>query len=266
MTVKVVTWNVNGIRAREDEFLRLLDEEKPDVAMLQETKATAEQLPASLYGLLGLPAYHSIWHGSAGYSGVSVHLRKDVFERPRDAHPPFDFETRVAEAHAVKKSGEPFVFVSMYLPNGGKDYQAKLAFMRALATYPDDLVRRSRADATFATENIVVAGDLNVARAEMDVHETERKPRATGQRPEERKLFEQFLAAGLVDVCRTLAPEDRELFTWWPYWNEQRARNVGWRIDYVLATRALAARAKESRVRRDFGTSDHAPVVVTFDP
>ena len=254
--MKVVTWNVNGIRAREDEFLRLLDEEKPDVAMLQETKATAEQLPPSLYGLLGLPAYHSIWHGSAGYSGVSVHLRKDVFERPRDAHPPFDFETRVAEAHAVTKSGEPLVFVSMYLPNGGKDYQAKLAFMRSLATYPS----------TFATENIVVAGDLNVARAEMDVHESERKPREPiGQRPEERKLFEQFLAAGLVDVCRALAPEDRELFTWWPYWNEQRARNVGWRIDYVLANRALASRATESRVRREFGTSDHAPVVVTFD-
>ncbi|HEY1955178.1 MAG TPA: exodeoxyribonuclease III [Polyangiaceae bacterium] len=254
--MKLVTWNVNGIRSREAELLRLLDEEKPDVAMLQETKATAEQLPASLYGLLGLPAYHSIWHGSAGYSGVSVHLRKDVFERPRDAHPPFDFETRVAEAHAVTKTGERFVLVSMYLPNGGKDYQAKLAFMRALANYPS----------TLASDNVIVAGDLNVARSDMDVHESERKPRAIGQRPEERKLFEQFLGAGLVDVCRELAPDDRELFTWWPYWNEQRARNVGWRIDYVLATRSLASRAKEFRVRRDFGTSDHAPVVVTFGP
>jgi exodeoxyribonuclease-3 len=250
--MKLITWNVNGVRAREAELLRLLEEERPDVVMLQETKATVEQLPASLYGLLGLPDYHSIWHGSAGYSGVSLHLRKDVFERPRDAHPPFDFETRVVEAHVRRKDGEAFVFVSMYLPNGGKDYQAKLEFMRALASYPT----------TFAAENVVVAGDLNVARAEMDVHESERKPRAIGQRPEERKLFEQFLAAGLVDVCRALAPDDRELFTWWPYWNEQRARNVGWRIDYVLASKAIAARAEAFRVRRDFGTSDHAPVVV----
>ena len=247
--MKLITWNVNGVRAREAEVLRLFDEEAPDVLMLQETKATLDQLPPSLHGLLALPGYHSIWHGSAGYSGVSLHLKKSRFERPRDAHPPFDYETRVVEAHA----GD-FVFVSMYLPNGGKDFDAKLAFLRALAEWPHE----------FAGKNLVVAGDLNVARTDLDVHESERKPRAIGQRPKERELFEKFLAAGLVDVCRKLAPDDAGLFTWWPYWNEQRARNVGWRIDYVLANEPLASRATVSRVRRDFGSSDHAPVIVHF--
>jgi exodeoxyribonuclease-3 len=252
--VKLVTWNVNGIRARETEVLKLLDEERPDVAMFQETKATLEQLPASLYGLMALPDYHSIWHGSAGYSGVSVHVRKSVFERPKDAHPPFDYETRVAEAHTTSKAGEPWAFVTMYLPNGGKDFDAKIKFMRALAAYP----------ATFAGKKLLIAGDLNVARADIDVHRSQRKPGLIGQRTEERELFEKFLAAGLVDVCRNLAPDDKHLFTWWPYWRESRERNVGWRIDYVLTQGALADTAKEFRVRREFGTSDHAPVIVDF--
>ena len=192
-----MTWNVNGIRARDAEFLKLLEEEQPDVAMLQETKSTIEQLPPTLYGLMGLHTYHSIWHGTAGYSGVSVHLKKTRFSRPSDAHPEFDFETRVAEAHV-----DDWVFVSMYLPNGGKDFEAKLKFMRSLAAYPS----------AFAGKKVIIAGDLNVARAPVDVHKSQRKPGAIGQRPEERVLFEKFLSAGLVDVVRTLAPDDKELF------------------------------------------------------
>ena len=249
-TVKLVTWNVNGIRAREKEVLALLEEEAPDVLLLQETKAKIEQLPPTLYGLGALPKYHSIWHGAAGYSGVAVLTKRGTFEAPKDAHPPFDFETRVVEAHA----GD-FVFVTMYLPNGGKDYQAKLNFMEALAAYP----------ATFKDKKLVIAGDLNVARAEIDLHKSQRNPDAIGQRPEERVLFEAFLKnGGLVDVCRTLAPDDDGLFSWWPYWRNAREKNVGWRIDYVLANEPLASTAKESRIRREFGTSDHAPVVVTF--
>jgi exodeoxyribonuclease-3 len=248
--VKLITWNVNGIRARESELLALLDEEKPDVVMLQETKATHEQLPATLYGLMAILDYHSIWHGSAGYSGVSVHLRKSTFDKPKAAHPPFDYETRVVEAHVGT-----WVFVSMYLPNGGKDFDAKLKFMRGLANYPS----------TLAAEKIVIAGDLNVARADIDVHRSQRKVGLIGQRPDERELFEKLLAGGLVDVCRKLAPDDKNLFTWWPYWRNARERNVGWRIDYVLMNEPLASTVKECRVRREYGTSDHAPVIVLFE-
>jgi exodeoxyribonuclease-3 len=254
--VKLITWNVNGIRARENELLSLLADEKPDVLMLQETKATLEQLPATLYGLTAILDYHSIWHGSAGYSGVSVHLRKGVFERPKDAHPAFDYETRVVEAHTkLVSGGGAWVFVSMYLPNGGKDFDAKLKFMRALGAYPKALGDEGK--------TVVIAGDLNVARADIDVHRSQRKVGLIGQRPEERDLLEKFFA-GLVDVGRARAPDDKQLFTWWPYWRNARERNVGWRIDYVLMNEPLATTVTDVRVRRDFGTSDHAPVIVAF--
>ena len=99
----------------------------------------------------------------------------------------------------------------------------------------------------------------------MDVHKSQRKPGQIGQRAEERELFEKFLSAGLVDVVRKLAPDQKDLYTWWPYWRGLREKNEGWRIDYVITNEEMAARAKEFRSRREFGTSDHAPLVVTFD-
>jgi exodeoxyribonuclease-3 len=98
----------------------------------------------------------------------------------------------------------------------------------------------------------------------MDVHPKERKPRATGQLPEERALLERIIGRGLVDVQRTLHPDDTEMFTWWAPWRSMRQRNIGWRLDYVLASAALAARADSCVVQREFGTSDHGPVIAAF--
>jgi exodeoxyribonuclease-3 len=111
---------------------------------------------------------------------------------------------------------------------------------------------------------LVVCGDLNVARTDRDVHPKERKPRAIGQLPEERALIEQIISRGLVDVGRALDPDNDALFTWWAPWRNLRQRNIGWRLDYVLASRALAARAVSCPVQKDVGTSDHAPVLATF--
>jgi exodeoxyribonuclease-3 len=97
------------------------------------------------------------------------------------------------------------------------------------------------------------------------VHPKERKPNQIGTRPDERALLLRLLEGGLVDVGRTLDPDNNELFTWWAPWRNLRQRNIGWRIDYVLASQTLAARATSSVSRRDYGTSDHAPLVVTFD-
>ncbi|HEX7604771.1 MAG TPA: exodeoxyribonuclease III [Polyangiaceae bacterium] len=250
--MKVLTWNVNGVRAREAQLLELLEAEKPDVVCLQELKASIEQLSPALYGLTGLLDYHSFWHGGGkGYSGVSVHLKKSRFAAaPKSAHPPFDMEHRVVEAHT-----DTHAFVSMYVPNGGKDFDAKLAFLKEMAAYAR----------SFGHKQVVFCGDFNVARADVDVHKSQRKPGVIGQRPEERELFEAFLDGALVDVGRALAPDDDHLFTWWPYWKAARQRNLGWRIDYVFASTALAAKAREGKVMREFGTSDHAPVVITFD-
>src|SRR6185436_12526723 len=112
---------------------------------------------------------------------------------------------------------------------------------------------------------LVLGGDLNVAREERDVHPKERKPNQIGTRPEERALLAQLLDSGLTDVGRTLDPDNDELFTWWAPWRNLRQRNIGWRLDYVLVSAPLAAKASSCVAYREFGTSDHAPVIATFE-
>ena len=249
--MKVATWNVNGIRARESQFVEWVRRDRPDVVCLQEIKATPEQLGESL---TLLPEYWNYWHGGPkGYSGVSLHLRKEMFStRPEFGHPEFDLENRVVYA-----KGNGLVFASVYVPNGGKDYPAKLRFLEAMRAYVDGVHA--------AGGKLVLCGDLNVARTDMDVHAKERKPGAVGQRPDERELFERVLACDLDDVARVLDPTNDALFTWWPPWRSMRQKNQGWRIDYVLATTGLGIRATECRVLADVGTSDHAPVVAMLE-
>ena len=195
--MKIATWNVNGIRAREAQVLELVSRERPDVLCLQEIKAPPSRVPASLCELEG---YFCLWHGENAYSGVGLHVRRDaVAATPAFVHPPFDMETRIA---VVELPGA--TIASVYVPNGGKDYAAKLRFIEAI------------------------------------------------------------LRGGLVDVGRAADPTNDALFTYWAPWRNLRQRNIGWRIDYVLASESLAARARRCAVLADFGTSDHAPVVAEF--
>ena len=248
--MKIGTWNVNGIRARHAQVREWIEQERPDVVCLQELKAKPEQVPETLCDLAG---YWCYWHGAAAYSGVGLHLRRERFpEPPAFEHPAFDHETRIVQATL----GD-VVVASAYVPNGGKDYAAKVAFLQALERWVADIHAGGR--------TLVLCGDLNVAREERDVHPKERKPNVIGQRLEERELFARILARGVVDVGRALAPDDDWLFTWWAPWRNMRQRNIGWRLDYVLASSALAERARSCPVLRDVGTSDHAPVVATFD-
>jgi exodeoxyribonuclease-3 len=113
---------------------------------------------------------------------------------------------------------------------------------------------------------LVLCGDLNVARAEIDVHPSERNPRLPGQLAEERALFERLLAeGGLHDLGRELDPTNAAMYSWWAPWRNMRQKNVGWRLDYVLASDAIAARVKTCPALREVGTSDHAPVIATFE-
>ena len=245
--MKIGTWNVNGIRARATQLREWLERERPDVVCLQELKAEAAQIPEECQ----LADYHVYWHCRKGYSGVSLHIRKDLASaEPVFTHPPFDMESRLV----VAEHGD-LVFASTYVPNGGKDYPAKVNFMRSLI----DWARQLHADG----RRLVLCGDLNIARADIDVHPRERKPNAIGQRPEDRDLFEALLAAPLVDLGRHFDPDNEGLFTWWAPWRNLRARNIGWRLDYVLASPAVAERAAGCVVQAEVGTSDHAPVVMT---
>jgi len=248
--MKIATWNVNGIRARERELDQWLRDEKPDIACLQEIKATLEQIPTALCERDG---YWCAWHGNKGYSGVALQISRAISaEPPQFFHPPFDHESRIV---AARVGG--FTVASVYVPNGGKDLPAKMRFL--------DELRLWVASVRTAGEDLVVCGDLNVARTDRDVHPKERKAGAIGQLPEERAALEAVLAAGVHDVTRELRPDDDQLFTWWAPWRNLRQRNIGWRIDYLLASPTLAERARLAVSQREFGNSDHAPLVTTFD-
>jgi exodeoxyribonuclease-3 len=249
--VKVATWNVNGIRAREAQFVEWVRRDCPDVVCVQELKATPDQLGETL---TMLPEYWSYWHGGPkGYSGVSLHVRKAAFAgRAEFGHPDFDVECRVVQARLDRD----LVVASVYVPNGGKDYAAKLKFLEAMRVYVDGVHA--------AGGRLVLCGDMNVARTDADVHPKERKPGAIGQRDDERQLFERILACDLVDIARALDPTSDRLFTWWPPWRGLRQKNQGWRIDYVLASANRGLVPVECHVLSTVGTSDHAPILATF--
>jgi exodeoxyribonuclease-3 len=251
--LKLATWNVNGIRARQAQVQEWVARERPDVVCLQEIKATTDQIPVALCEMEG---YRSDWHGGKGYSGVAMQVRQEFApERPAFSHPSFDYESRIVTVDLETAFGAVTV-ASVYVPNGGKDFRAKMQFLEGMDRYA----------ASFQADDrpLVLLGDMNVARTERDVHPKERKPRAIGQLPEERAIIERIIGRGLVDVGRTLDPDNDGLFTWWAPWRNMRQRNIGWRLDYVFASDRLAARATSCPVQKEVGTSDHAPVVATF--
>ena len=195
---------------------------------LQEIKAASDQVPAALCEMEG---YWCYWHGGKGYSGVGLHVSKAVApERPQFLHPPFDYENRIV---TVDVAG--VTVASVYVPNGGKDFPAKMRFLEALDAYA-----ASFQTPTASGRLVALCGDMNVARTDKDVHPKERKPRAIGQLPEERALIERILGRGLVDLGRAFDPDNDRLFTWWAPWRNMRERNIGWRLDHVFVSDALA--------------------------
>jgi exodeoxyribonuclease III len=248
--MKIATWNVNGIRARQGDVQTFIENERPDILCLQEIKATVDQLPVWLCDIEG---YWCYWHGEKGYSGVGLHVRQATFpEQPVFEHPDFDYETRIVTAQLPR-----FTVGSIYVPNGGKDFPAKMRFLASLEALA------ARYDAS--RQPLVLCGDLNIARTDMDVHPKERKPNVIGQRPDERALLERIIAHGLIDVHRKVEPENPDLFTWWAPWRNLRQRNIGWRLDFVLASRVIADTTVSCVVQREFGSSDHGPVIATFN-
>jgi exodeoxyribonuclease III len=243
--VKIATWNVNGIRARSSQVAHWIDGEAPDVVCLQEIKASPAQIPPPLDQIAG---YHAHWHGTGGYSGVALMLKMSTFpEPPAFVHPPFDLETRIVVAEVGS-----FVFASVYVPNGGKDFNAKMVFLKELVAWAAALEA--------AGKYLVLSGDFNVARTDVDVHPSLRKP-MVGQSNPERDLIDALFGCGLVDVGRHVDPDNDRLFTWWAPWRNLRQRNIGWRLDYIAAHHALVDGAVACKSYREVGSSDHAPVI-----
>jgi exodeoxyribonuclease-3 len=249
--VKIGTWNVNGIRARSSQLVHWIDAEEPDVICLQEIKATPAQIPQPVLDIVG---YHAMWHGGGGYSGVALLMRTKRFpEPPVFTHPAFDVEHRIVVAEI-----DGVVYGSLYGPNGGKDYAAKIKFLTAMEKWAGELAH--------AGKKLVLSGDYNVARKPIDVHPTLRKD-MVGQSSEERALVDGFFSHGLVDLGRYVDPDNDRLFTWWAPWRNLRQRNIGWRLDYVAVHHSLVDQSCTCKVYRDVGASDHGPVIAhILDP
>ncbi len=246
MRQRLVTFNVNGIRSRVDSVLQVWEELEPTVLCLQETKCSPEQVPAPL---AALPGTWQHWNGGPkGYSGTAILARREAFDvEPVFFEPSFD-----EEARAVGFTTGPRSLLCLYMPNGGKDYEAKLRFYDELTEWTRLQMAEGR--------SLWLCGDMNIAHTDLDIHPRDLPRADIGVRPEERAKFDALLATGLRDVFREAHPGDGERFTWWPYWRDMRKKNRGWRIDYHLASPDFA-RVVETFVHLPETGSDHAPLV-----
>jgi exodeoxyribonuclease-3 len=253
--MRVITLNCNGIRSAASKgFLAWLARQRADVVCLQEVKAHEADLPAKLASPAG---WHAYFHTAAkrGYSGVAIFSRRAADRVSKGLGiAEIDAEGRYIEA----AFGEVSV-ASVYLPSGSASEAAQAKKFRFLEQVMPKLraVARSR-------RHYVLAGDWNIAHHERDLANWRGNRRNSGFLPEERAwLTSLFDEVGLVDVFRTLDPNPGR-YTWWSNRGEAWAKNVGWRIDYQIATRRLAALAVKTRIHTRTRFSDHAPLIIDY--
>jgi exodeoxyribonuclease-3 len=252
-SLKLISWNVNGVRAVEKKgFIDLLPELDGDVISIQETKAQPDQLSESLRNIDG---YTSYWHSAErkGYSGVAFYTRVEpetVLYGIGD--PEFDSEGRV-----LTLEFQTFYLVNIYFPNSGdnlKRLDYKLRFNEALLHFAGDL-RKKKA--------VILCGDYNVAHKEIDLKNPKANVKNAGFTPEERAWMDSFIEAGFVDTFRMFNQEPDQ-YTWWSYRFNARAKNVGWRIDYFCVNEEAASRVKSAGILKDILGSDHCPVELVY--
>lgn len=264
--MKIYSWNVNGIRAvvRKELFVPFVEAEQPDIICLQETKAEQGQAEINLAG------YEEYWNSAAkkGYSGTAIFTKVKpisvVNGFPEDFAKKYSFvdaETRdsASEGRIITAEFEKFYLVTVYTPNAKDD----------LSRIP---LRHKHWDPAFlayckqleAKKPVIFCGDLNVAHTPDDLARPKPNEGKKGYTAEEREGFQNFLDAGFVDTFRLFATGNGH-YTWWTHWGNARANNVGWRIDYFLASGSLKDKIKAAEIHPKIMGSDHCPISVTLD-
>lgn len=257
--VRIATWNVNSIRAREARVLKWLEQESVDTLCLQELKVTEEHFPFEAITERG---YHSTVYGQRTYNGVAILSRSE----PVDVRRGMGDDDPDPQARLVSARIDGVLVLSAYFPNGkmvGSDaYGYKLQWMERLRDYLDAIA--SPADP------VVLAGDFNVAPEDVDAANPERWAESVLCHESAREALERLRGWGFVDIFRERHPEGG-LYSWWDYRMLGFPKNDGLRIDHVFATDVLAARSRDARIDRDQRKggktdkpSDHAPVIVDF--
>jgi exodeoxyribonuclease-3 len=253
--MRVVSWNINSLRRRQNRLFACLGATKPDVVCLQETKCRDDQFPALALEAVG---YHSAYHGEKSYNGVAILSKVE----PRDVRPSLCDEVVDPQARVIAATIDRLRVFSIYAPNGqaigSPAYDYKLQWYRRLR----DCLSKER------TAALVVCGDFNVAPEDMDVHDPDLWRGAIMCSERERRAFRQLCQAGLRDTLR-LHHNEGGLFSWWDYRMLAFPKNRGLRIDAILASKDLAKKCTAAGIDREMRkgkeASDHAPVWAEFE-
>ncbi len=257
--MKIISWNVNGIRAveKKGELQNLIEREKPDLLFLQEIKAKPEQLS---HWLVENNKYETHYHPAekSGYSGTGLWIKRgslknsiEIYRGMPDWH---DHEGRV-----IGLAFNNTIIFGNYFPNGGKSeaaWQEKLLFYDHFHAYINKLRSYGKA--------VIFTGDLNVAHNEIDLARPKENEKTIGFLPEERAWVDRLINDSWVDVFRAKYP-DVVSYTWWQMQTRARERNIGWRIDYFIVDRPLFKKVIDIRHLTDHMGSDHCPIVMEID-
>jgi exodeoxyribonuclease-3 len=252
--MKIVSWNVNGLRAvaRKELFEPMIAGLKPDILLLQETKTREEQLPEAVRSL---PGYHSFFNSSqtrAGYSGTAIYSKKE----PKEVTYGMGIKEFDEEGRIVTAFYDNLAVSNIYFPNGGKGperLEYKLNFYEAFLEYIEKLREKGP---------VVWGGDVNTAHEEIDLARPKENSKNTGFLPEERAWLDEVVGDGWVDTFRHTQPSKEQAYSWWDMKTRARDRNVGWRIDYLFASPDLHSRIQKAIIHSAVFGSDHCPVSV----
>jgi len=250
-TIKLGSWNVNGLRACMSKgFMEFFESENFDLLGLQEIKMNREQ------GDFDFAGYHEYWNSAQrkGYSGTAVFTKEEPVSIKYD----LGIEAHDMEGRVITAEYEAFFFVTVYTPNAKRDLTRldyRMEWEDAFREYVAGLAK---------IKGVVICGDLNVAHHDIDLKNPKSNRSNAGFTPEERGKFGELLDAGFVDTFRYVNPELEGAYTWWSYMNQARTRNVGWRIDYFLVSDNLKDNIEAVAIYKDRLGSDHCPVGLTL--
>ena len=249
--MKIVSWNVNGIRAAYNKGLKsFVKKASPDILCLQETKAHPDQIETDLAPF----EYWSVCGVKKGYSGTCIFSKKKALNIGHGIGiKKFDWEGRV-----ISFETKDFILLNIYFPNGAMTlarHEFKQEFLKRLPPFLKNLREKTK-------KELIILGDYNVAYEDIDVHAPKTLGNTSGFLPEERTWMRDFLKEGYTDVFRHFYPKKKDIYTWWSLREGARAKNKGWRIDHILVTKKLLSKIKSIKILDKQMGSDHCPVVL----
>ena len=250
--MKIVTFNVNGIRAAIGKgLIDYIKQEDADIFCIQETKCQPGQAPVDL------PEYTEFWNSAdkKGYSGTAIFTK----HQPLSVNYDINAAGHDTEGRAITLEYPDFYMVTNYTPNAQEELARidyRLSWEAANREYLKELDSK---------KPVILCGDLNVAHQEIDLKNPKSNVGHPGFSDEEREAFTQLLSCGFTDAFRYLYPDRTDAYTWWSYRMRARERNVGWRIDYFVVSDRIAPKVKDVVIRSEVLGSDHCPVLLDID-